>query len=106
MFVYCIWSGDRYENERILLYHSAHYTEKEFKKLCNTICKELINSTTMNPEIMDTVDSKKSIWEYSIDYDLMTDVKKVLIKDYGFQELKNFPKYHVIGVDPYDYDSN
>lgn len=104
MFVYCLWSGDRYENQRTLLTHKKHYSESEFKKLCENIREKLIDSTSKNYEIMDNVDGEKSIWEYSIDDDLMIDVKKVLIKEYGFQELSNFPTYHVIGVDPYDYE--
>lgn len=54
---------------------------------------------------MDTFNGVKSIWEYSIDEALMRDIKKVLIEDYDFIELKDFPKYHVKGVDPYDYEN-
>ena len=106
MFLYCLWSGDQYENQRTLLTHKKHYTNAEFKNICNTIRKKLIDSTSKNHEIMDTVDDVKSIWEYTMDEDLMIEIKKVLIKDYDFQELKNFPTYHAIGVDPYDYEPN
>lgn len=104
MFVYCLWSGDFYENQRTLLTHEKHYTKSEFKKLCENIREKLIDSTSKNWEIMDTVDGEKSIWRYAIDSNLMIDIRNVLISDYGFQELSNFPRYHPKEVDPYDYE--
>lgn len=104
MFVYCIWSGDFYENTRMLLSHEKQYTESEFKELCDNIREKLIDSTSKDVEIMDTVDGEKSIWEYSIDSHLLIDLRNVLIMEYGFQGLEDFPSYHAKGVDPYDYE--
>ena len=106
MFLYCIWCGDRYENTRMLLTHSKKYTESEFQELCDNIREKLIDSTTTDLEIMDTVDGKKSIWEYGMDFPLLRDLRNVLIMEYGFQGLEEFPSYHAKGVDPYDYESN
>ena len=105
MFIYCLWSGDLYENRRHFLGHKTKITEDEFDEICYKIRRDLIRSTSQNHEVMDTVDGVKSIWEYSISMALMLDIKKVLINDYGFVELKDFPKYHVEGVDPYDYEN-
>lgn len=104
MFVYCLWSGDFHENRRHLLGHKTKIIEDEFNELCHKIRFRLIRSTSQNYEVMDTVDGVKSIWEYAIDDDLLKAIKEVLINEYDFVELKNFPKYHVHGVDPYDYD--
>lgn len=103
MFVYCIWSGDFYENTRILLAHEKQYNKSEFKKLCDNIREKLIDSTSKDSDIIETVDGKKSIWEYGMDSELLSDLKNVLIMEYGFQVLEDFPSYHAIGVDPYDY---
>ena len=104
MFVYCLWSGDIHENRRHLLGHEIGFHETEFIDFCKKARKELIESTTQNHEIMDTIDGKKSIWEYALDDDLLKDIKDILITKYGFYELKEFPAYHVQGVDPYDYE--
>lgn len=104
MFVYCLWCGDVHENTRLLLTHQIGFADEEFIEFCNKIRNKLINNTTQNHEIMDTVDGKKSIWEYCIDFDMLKEIKDGLIKEYGFQELNEFPSYHVKGVDPYDYD--
>jgi len=104
MFVYCLWSGDRYENKRILLAHQTLCTDEEFTTLCDSIREELIENTSKNHEIMDTKEGVKSIWEYAIDEDMLEDLLNVLIKKHGFRKLTDFPVYHVKGVDPYDYD--
>lgn len=103
MFVYCLWSGDRYENNRILLAHQNRYCPDEFKAICDKARKELIESTSKNHEIMDTVNDVKSIWEYSIADGLLKDLKKVLVENYGFHEIGVLNNYHVVDVDPYDY---
>ena len=104
MFVYCLWSGDRYENRRILLAHPKKYCPVDFKKICNKARKKLIESTTRNHEIMDTINGVESIWEYAIADNLLTDLKKLLIRDYGFREIGVLNNYHVLSVDPYDYE--
>ena len=104
MFVYCLWSGDIHENRRHLLGHKIKFHEAEFEDFCNKARADLIQSTSQNHEVMDTVDDVKSIWEYTIDDDLLKDIKKVLIERFDFFELKDFPSYHVHGVDPYDYE--
>ena len=105
MFVYCVYSGDRYQSKRVLLSHQVRITDKIFKEICDEIWTELINGTSKDSEIMDTVDGVKSIWEYSSDdEELLDDLVNVLIKDQGFRKLQDFPVYHVKGVDPYDYD--
>ena len=106
MFVYCVYSGDRYQSKRVLLSHQVLTTDEEFKEICDEIRTELINSTSKDSEIMDTVDGVKSIWEYSIDEDLLDDLIDVLIKEHGFRKLKDFPVYHVKGADPYDYQQD
>ena len=107
MFVYILWEGDCYENRKHLLGHKIGFHETEFHELCRKIRTELIQSTSQNHEIMDTIDDVKSIWEYAIDDDLLKAMKKVLIEKYDFFELKpdiDVPRFHVKGVDPYDYD--
>lgn len=103
MFVYCIWCGDQYENTSILLSHQVRFTEEEFQEFCDKVRTKLINNTTKNHKIIDEVDGKKSIWEYSIGYDFLYDIKKGLIEEYDFKELTEYPEYHVKEVDPYDY---
>ena len=104
MFIYCLWTGDIHENRGHLLGHTTKLTAEEFNELCNTIKRNLIQSTSQNHEVMDTVDGVKSIWEYAMDDDMLREMKKILITEYCFFELKGIINYHVKGVDPYDYD--
>lgn len=104
LHTYCLWEGDRYENTRVLLAHQKCYCPEEFHNICNKARKKLIESTSKNHEIMDTVDGVKSIWEYSFSDNLLKDLKKVLIEEYGFHEVGVLNNYHVVSVDPYDYE--
>ena len=53
---------------------------------------------------MDTIKGVKSIWEYAISDNLLKDLKNVLIKEYGFKEVGVLNNYHVVSIDPYDYE--
>ena len=94
MFIYCLWCGDEYESEK---YYLTHKNNQDFTSLCNQIKTRILNNTSL--DILD----ENNIFDYSIDSDLLDEIKQVLIKEYGFRELIINDTYHENGVDPYDF---
>ena len=95
MFVYCVYMGDKYENDCFLLSHSTSYSQEEFNELCSSICDTLINSTS-NDDIMGAEDGEKTDA-------LFYGMSGVLINEYGFDVLKDFPVFHVESIDSSDW---
>ena len=100
MFVYCLWSGDMYENTRYLLTYPQRFEEDEFVSLCNQIKTKILKDA--KPEDI-VADDEVSVFEYSIPSDLLDKVKELLIMEYGFKELRISAVYHENGIDPYEY---
>jgi hypothetical protein len=95
MYSYRLYDFDYDDTKSCVLYHKKKFEKDQFEKIVNK-CINRVNGRLKrnkkilfrNEELSDEQIEKLGLWDLSGYWDIYKNVYKMLISDYGFQELQ------------------
>lgn len=94
MFLYKIYNFDYDDTAYIVLQHKTKFTKEEYETIINDCRKKVKDKIKRNNEIIDSgieitkeMAEELELFTCTGDWDVLSNIKKILIKEYGFEEI-------------------